>query len=242
MRRQGTAGLAMGVVALVVSRVCALDPEPVTDPLITGAAPAGEVAVATAMAASVRSHLAAERSSANRSLWGWSVIGIGSGVYAGLALAGSAGGGPATESVAWVGAVAGVVGVARALMRTREVTRLDRRLGSDVDRAAGSPAVPLGSETQAAIDRELRSRLTALRSSARGALRAGCVLPVLLAGIGAYGVSSGGAGGDALAGLGIGGALVIGAPSMLSYVGLQGRLARMEDLVARWDRALAGGR
>lgn len=227
---------------LMVTRALAQAPESSTDLSLVGATPLGEVAVYPAMAADLRSHLAAERSSASRGLWGWSIIGIGSGVYAGLALAGSAGGGPATESVAWVGAIAGVVGVTRALMRSREVAKLDRRLASDLDRAGSSPTVMLVPETRAAIDRELRSRLTALRSSARGALRAGCVLPVLLAGIGAYGVASGGAGGDALAGLGIGGALVIGAPSMLSYVGLQGRMARMEDLVARWDRALAGGR
>lgn len=242
MRRHSGGGSPWPLVLLIAGRALAADGEQAGTLVGTGSTSSGEAAVSAAMAADVRSHLLTERTSASRGVWGWSIVGVGAGVYAGLALAGSADGGPATQSVAWVATIAGLVGVTRAVMREREVAKLERHLATDMDRAAAFPTVTLAPETRSGIDRELRGRLTALRSSARGALRAGCVLPVLLAGIGAYGVSSGGSGGDALAGLGLGGALVIGAPSVISYVGLQGRLVRMEDLVARWDRALAGGR
>jgi hypothetical protein len=129
----------------------------------------------------------------------------------------------------------------RAAFRARSLGRLDQALAEDLARPAPMGAADLSGATRSALDGELRGRLMALRSSARGALRAGCVLPVLLGGIGAYGVTAGGADGEALAGLGLGGSLVIGVPSVLTYGGLQGRLARMEDLVARWDRALGGG-
>ncbi len=236
MRAGRVGGFMMMAVALMAARGFAEEAGP------SGASASGEAEVPPALAADVRVHLTNERASATRALWGWSIVGLGAGTYAGLALAGSAGGGPATESIAWVGTIAGLVGVTRAIFRGRVLSRIDDRLAVDFGRSADRSSVTLAALTRDEVDRELRARLTALRASSRGALRAGCVLPVLLAGIGAYGVSAGGSGGDALAGLGIGGALVIGAPSMLSYVGLQRRMARMEDLVARWDRALAGGR
>ena len=235
MRKSGRTIAVWTAALLVAGRAVSADAP------ATGITPAGEATVPAALVADVRVFLTGERGASTRALWGWSIIGIGAGTFAGLALAGSAGGGSAVESVAWVGTIAGIVGVARAVVRGRSLARLDARLAADFTLSADRPAVTLAPDTREAADHELRGRLTVLRSSSRGALRAGCVLPVLLGGIGAYGVSSGGAGGDALAGLGLGGALVIGAPSVLSYWGLQGRLARMEDLVARWDRALGGG-
>ncbi|MEK7766478.1 MAG: hypothetical protein AAB368_09590, partial [bacterium] len=67
----------------------------------------------------------------------------------------------------------------------------------------------------------------------------GCVVPVLLSGIGLYGLALGGATGDALAGVMLGGAMVAGVPSMLTYWSLQGRVRRLDGLLAHWNEAFA---
>ena len=176
---------------------------------------------------------------ARTGLWSWSTVGLAGGTYAGLVLAGRHPGPDWVASLSFVGAIAGVIGGVRSWMRSHELAALGNRLdpvaaGHDLE---ATMAVDL--ETRAAFERELFGTRRKLEASARGALRAGCVLPVLLGGIAGYGLLAG-RGGEELAGISLGGALVIGAPSVLSYWGLNARLRRVDALAREWTMALTG--
>jgi len=188
----------------------------------------------------VRDDFRAETSKSMRATWVWAAVAVGSGIYAGAALAGRAGGPPVAKYLSIVGVLAGLTGAAREGSRAHSIGKLRAGLEEGLNASAGEPVVRLSAEVLEGTGTELHGRLNRLRRSSRGALRAGCVLPVLLGGIGIYGLTVSSSGGDVLAGVGVGGALVIGAPSMLSYFGLQERLKRTERLVARWDDALLG--
>jgi hypothetical protein len=196
--------------------------------------------VSTPVVQDIRADAKTETDKALRGAWAWAAVAISSGIYAGVVLAGHGGNTPALEYLSFVGAVAGLVGAVRSGMRAHDLGAIVVGLDEGLAASAGESSVRLTPRVVLDTNTELHGRLDRLRGESRGALRAGCVLPVLLGGIGFYGMTVGSAGGDELAGVGLGGALVIGAPSMLSYFGLQERLKRTERLVARWDDALLG--
>ncbi len=176
---------------------------------------------------------------ARRGLWGWSTMGLAGGAYAGLVLAGRHPGPDWVASLSFVGAIAGVIGGVRSWMRSHELAALGNRLDPVAAGRGAEATMAVDLETRLAFERELFGTRRKLAASARGALRAGCVLPVLLGGIAGYGLLAG-RGGEELAGVSLGGALVIGAPSVLSYWGLNARLRRVDALAREWTMALTG--
>lgn len=191
--------------------------------------------VAGAAAGFIRDAAASERTA----LWGWTTVALGGGAYSGLALGGRDPGPEWLASLAVVGTVAGLVGAGRSWWRARELAALAARLDPDAAGSAWSATAALDRETRLAFERELWGTRRRLAAASRGALRAGCVLPVLLGGIGAYGLLAG-RGGEELAGISVGGALVIGVPSVLTYWGLNERLRRVDALARQWTDALPG--
>ena len=202
--------------------------------------PAETVTVPAAVVRDVRDDIGSEAVGALRAAWGWGLITAGSGIYAGVAVAGGGGGRPELEYLSYVGVVAGIVGAVRAWMRAHDSGVIYRGLDESLSASGGAPGVALRRGTADAAGQDLHRRQASLRAASRGALRAGCVLPALMGGIGLYGLTVKGSGGDVLAGVGLGSAVVVGAPAMLTYIGLQERLKRMDRLVARWDDALLG--
>ena len=95
--------------------------------------------------------------------------------------------------------------------------------------------------TSAMVGTTLRRMDRELHRSSEGALRAGCVVPVLLSGIGLYGILLDEPAGQQLAGVTLGGAMVIGVPSMLTYWGLNDRLEHLDALLQRWSATIETG-
>lgn len=207
---------------------------------LAGASASSEIprVVATQVVGDIRSDCKVETEKALRGAWAWAAVAVSSGIYAGVVLAGHGGNEPALKYLSFVGVLAGLVGTLRSGARAHAMGALGAGLEEGLNASAGEPGVRLSPQVAVDTTAELHGRLNRLRSASRGALRAGCVVPVLLGGIGFYGMTVSSSGGDVLAGVGLGGALVIGAPSMLSYLGLQERLKRTEQLTARWDNAL----
>jgi hypothetical protein len=166
------------------------------------------------------------------SLWGlWGGISIG---YLGWEAVDPGQGSPLMSCVSYVGVAAGILGFARDLSREKHLMKLNQSLNLDVA-TGGGPPYRLSRETAGAIRKEISSLGNSLRLASRSGLRAGCVIPVLLSGIAFYGLSTGTDTGENLAGLALGGALVIGLPSMLRYMSLKSRLKRVEGLMQIWD-------
>jgi hypothetical protein len=183
-----------------------------------------------AVAAEARAALGGERERARRGTWLWAIAGTSSAAY----LASGWGGYHAPHAVltplAVVGFLAAAVGVGQGAVRQAQLSGLEARLAAE-----GAP----GPATVRAVGAELRSIQASARSVAGGGARAGCVVPLLLSGIGLYGLALGGTTGDALAGVMLGGALAAGVPSVLTYWSLRARLERIDGLLARWNVAFA---
>ncbi|MEK7476197.1 MAG: hypothetical protein AAB152_11280 [Candidatus Coatesbacteria bacterium] len=203
-------------------------------------APETPRAISAQVVRDVRADFQAETDKAMRGAWAWATVTLSSGIYAGVVLAGHGGNDPALKYLSFVGVLAGLVGTLRSGARAHTMGALGAGLDEGLNASAGESSVRLSPGLVMDANAELHHRRNQLRNASRGALRAGCVLPVLLGGIGFYGLTVSSAGGDELAGVGLGGAIVIGGPAMLSYFGLQERLKRTERLVDRWDNALLG--
>ena len=76
-----------------------------------------------------------------------------------------------------------------------------------------------------------------LIAASAGSVRAGCIMPVLLSGMGVFGLSLGGSAGADLAGVSLVGAVGIGGPSMLYYLNIKRDLDRMDALMPRWNES-----
>ena len=132
------------------------------------------------------------------------------------------------------GAVGALLSVLRSLDRGRQLSVL--RISLETEMAPGEPPTQrLSANTVRAVGKELGSIHATLKEAASGSLRASCILPVLLSGIGVFGLGMGGPMGQDLAGISLAGALGIGGPSMLYYFGVQDDIERMDSLMNRWN-------
>jgi hypothetical protein len=166
------------------------------------------------------------------------VTGLSAG-YAGWVFIGKGSGEPVLTYVSLVGVLAGGVGLVQGIMRALEAATIARGL----ETAPGpGGTLKVDPRTALAFERDLGALESGARVSARSALRAGCVVPVLLSGVAIFGLTAGGEAGEQLAGVALGGALAIGGPSMLSYWSSRGRLDRYESLKTRWNDSVHKGR
>jgi len=180
-----------------------------------------------------------EEGKARGASWIWgSVTGLSAG-YAGWVFIGKGSGEPVLTYVSLVGVLAGGVGLVQGIMRALEAATIARGL----ETAPGpGGTLKVDPRTALAFERDLGALESGARVSARSALRAGCVVPVLLSGVAIFGLTAGGEAGEQLAGVALGGALAIGGPSMLSYWSSRGRLDRYESLKTRWNDSVHKGR
>ena len=179
-----------------------------------------------------------EEGKARRASWIWgSVAGISVG-YAGWVFIAKGNGESVLTYVSLVGILAGGVGLVQGIMRARETAAIASGLSSAPGVAGTLRVEP---RTALAFESDLSSMESEARVSARSALRAGCVVPVLLSGVAIFGLVTGGDAGEQLAGVALGGALAIGGPSMLSYWGSKGRLDRYQSLMTRWNDSVNKG-
>lgn len=183
----------------------------------------------------VRSEFQAGRDHAITAAWVWSVVVVGSASYAIWSSTKEAHPVPVAQYGSYIGVLGGAVGLVQAMARAGHAG--DLMAGLDRDQAANPSPIRLSPPTVQATDRELRGTQATLAARASGTLRAGCVVPMLLGGIGLYGLALRNPSGDDLAGLAIGGAVVVGGPSVLTYWGLKYRLERIDQLIQRWDEA-----
>lgn len=185
--------------------------------------------------AEARAELATAAGSEGSAMFGWGVTALISGGYVVAVVTGSRHlGPPVLTYLAMAGLAGGMTGLSVAAWHKTRLRGLIVRL--DQDLARPDPASPLLRPlTSGLVGGELHRRHRELHKASEGALRAGCVVPVLLSGIGLYGVLAEEPGGQQLAGVSLGGAMVIGVPSMLTYWGLSGRLERMDRLMRRWS-------
>jgi len=191
----------------------------------------GEASVEpAAVAADARALLREEAERARLGTWMWAIAGTASAAYLASGWGGYHAAHPVLTPLAVVGALAASVGIGQGAVRQARLNGLRARLASDA--APGAAAVRDAGA-------ELRAIQASARSVAAGGARAGCVVPVLLSGIGLYGLALGGATGNALAGVMLGGSLAAGVPSVLTYWSLRGRLERVDGLLARWNVAFA---
>lgn len=204
------------------------------------APPVPDAGLAAAVAGEARTTLSDAASGQGTAMFVWGVTAAVSGGYAGWALSGRTHGASVLAYLAVAGFVGGLTGLGASAWRQHDLNGLIVRLDQDLARPAGPDPV-LAPATRTLIGAELHAMHRELHRESEGALRAGCVLPVLLSGIGLYGALLNDAGGQQLAGVTLGGAMVIGVPSMLTYWGLSGRLERMDGLIKRWSDTFESG-
>jgi hypothetical protein len=195
---------------------------------------------AVAVAVDVRELFAGEISDESTGMLVWGITAVVSAGYAAAVFSGHAHGASVLTYLSVAGVAGGATRVGAGAWRQHELRGLERRLDEDLARPADAGPVLLP-PTTTAVGAELRRMDTALHQESEGALRAGCVVPVLLSGIGLYGLLLDEPAGQQLAGVTLGGAMVIGVPSMLSYWGLSGRVDRMDRLLRRWSENLEPG-
>jgi len=235
-RGQALARCRAAVLVLVLAAVRAQGEE--TAPPVAGPGP--NAIREAAVAGEARDTLSGAAAGQGTAMFVWGVTAAVSGGYAGWAFSGRTHGASVLTYLAVAGFVGGLTGLGAAAWRQHDLNGLILHLDQDLARPAGSDPV-LAPATCALVGTELHRMHRELHRESEGALRAGCVMPVLLSGIGLYGVLLQDSGGQQLAGVTLGGAMVIGVPSMLTYWGLSGRLERMDGLMQRWSNTFESG-
>lgn len=193
----------------------------------------GRLAVNPGVAEEASEVIADYAGDAGKSALMWAVSGIALAAYSIVAFSGGRGSDSALKYFSAVGAVGAGIGTFTSMRRGGELRALHQAINDD--RAQTSDRMMLSREVVRDTGAELRRMHSALITSATSSLRAGCVTPVLLAGIAVYGFASGGERGPDLAGVSLAGAVGIGGPSMLYYLNIKRELKRMDGLMKRWN-------
>jgi len=176
-----------------------------------------------------------EGSRAAISAWIWGLTGAGLAAYAINAFAGGHGSDSGLKYFAAIGALGSSGGCWNALVHRDEMYSLRSAMASDIQ--SSEPDTAFTRETVRRVGTEFRVMHASLISASAGSIRAGCIMPVLLSGMGIFGFSMGGSAGADLAGVSMAGALGIGAPSMLYYINIKRDLDRMDALMPRWNES-----